>query len=94
MRLIDFKGIRDLSLDVRTGDASLDEVLLLGANATGKTTIIEALALLLGQGKAKYSEADAQESLVRFGANDFRISAYVSTIPPHADGRRHRFPRN
>lgn len=75
----DFRGIDHLEIEFPEGDAP-DEggVLVLGGdNGSGKTTVLEALALGLGQ-KEKLPVNSVQiESQVRFGHTDFSIELTI-----------------
>jgi predicted ATPase len=82
--LHNFRGIRQLTLRFDDTDAARPEVVLfVGANASGKNSVLEAIALLFGAAKAEYATPHAQEGVVRFGAPDFLIRAWCSYGPQH-----------
>ena len=92
--LRDFRGIGRLSLSFLGADGNpVSPVLLVGANATGKSSVLEAIALLLGATRVEYETASAQEGLVRFGARDFQLHAGVY-YETHQDKTRRIFDLN
>jgi len=75
-----FRGIASLDLDFTdTNGTPLDQVLLVGSNATGKTSVLEAVRMLLGGGRDDYPRLPEVQRLVRFGARDFGIRGHFVT---------------
>jgi hypothetical protein len=82
LRIQDFRGIKSLSMDFKGQDAKPPgQVFFVGANATGKTTILEALARLLGEGRMREGlgvPTNPLQEMLRFGAHDFQLRARFS----------------
>jgi predicted ATPase len=65
LRIENFRGITDLTLELAPTGATV----LVGANGMGKTSVLEAVLLALGN-----RDNGRDENLVRFGAKDYRIT--------------------
>jgi hypothetical protein len=69
VRLTNFKGVEDLALDFRptsSGESGASCTMLLGENSTGKSSILQAIALtLMGSAQRKRLKLDPVEYLTR-----------------------------
>lgn len=88
IRIQDFRGVQDLALNLRRGDRALDVVLLAGDNGAGKTSVLEAILMVLGQGSLLPTDAAPLAEQTRFGSASFTIDANVS--PPVSEKLRLR----
>ena len=71
----DLRGIEQVVLDLRDGfDQPMPVVVLLGSNGAGKTTVLEAILLALGQRELLPDDSASLDEQVRFGASDFHIA--------------------
>lgn len=73
-----FRGIERLALDFTDDGVALDRVVLAGPNGSGKTAVLEAIALGLRQRALLPDDAAPYEHQVRFGARDFDIKVHTN----------------
>lgn len=85
LEIRDLRGIEHVSLEFRDGfERSLPLVVLVGPNGGGKTTVLEAILLALGQRDLLPDDSASLDEQVRFGASDFHIGLDLAT----PDGER------
>jgi predicted ATPase len=81
VRLLDlqvrsFKGIESLDFDfTRSDGTALSQMLFIGPNATGKTSLLEAIGLLT----SNMTPSSGIESSSRFSATDFEIKSAIES---------------
>ncbi len=73
----DLRGISRLTLDLTDGVRPLDQVVLAGPNGSGKTSVLEAIALGLGASELLPPDSAPLHEQVRFGAEDFEVRLVV-----------------
>ena len=77
LELRDFRGIRHLQVELAEPDEKDPWTMLLGENGCGKTTVLQAIALvMMGDASRKQHEKDSDE-LIRSGAGSATITAYL-----------------
>ncbi len=70
------RGVERLELEFLDAfDRPLPVIVLVGPNGSGKTTVIEAIVLALGQRELLPEDSARLDDQVRFGASDFHVSA-------------------
>lgn len=85
----DFRGIDHLNLAlVDNAGQPLDTVVLSGDNGCGKTSVLEAMLLVLGQLRLLPDDAAPLGEQVRFGASEFHLGAEVEVSGAEADPPR------
>ncbi len=73
------RGVERLELDFFDAfDRPLPTIVLVGPNGSGKTTVLEAIVLALGQRELLPEDSAGLDDQVRFGASDFHISAELA----------------
>lgn len=76
----DFRGIDRLDLDLPAGDEErAGAFVLAGDNGSGKTSVLEAILLLLGRVDLIPADTARPRELVRLGARTFRIEGHFVT---------------
>ncbi len=76
-----FRGIDDLTIEFRREVEEGGVAVLAGDNGCGKTSVLEAILLVLGQAQLLPEDAAPIEHQVRFGARDFLVQAEISPVP-------------
>ena len=77
----DFRGIDSLKLDFTDGNGDpIGLAVIAGSNGCGKTSVLEAILLLLGQDDLLPVDAAPETEQVRFGAKRFAVTASLKAI--------------
>jgi uncharacterized protein (TIGR02646 family) len=77
LELSNFRGIKQLELELAEPDEKDPWTMLLGENGCGKTTVLQALALVLIGDAARKRYAKASDDLIRRGASSATITAHL-----------------
>src|SRR3989442_1163912 len=78
LRIEHFRGIDQLDLDFGgSGDQPIDLAVLAGDNGCGKTAVLEAILLLMGEERFLSIDRGTRAAQVEFGSQDFRIEGVL-----------------
>lgn len=80
LQIRDFRGIDALDLDFTDADGDpLDLIVIAGGNGRGKTSVLEAILLALGNRELLPDDAAPLIEQIRFGASVFEVQAVVQS---------------